>query len=1075
MKLSLVVVVAVAGACATTMAPPPSPPRKTNLGLHILPATLPNGLRVVLVSDPNASEVQVTVRYQVGANDDPPGQEGIAHLVEHLMFQPVLGAQSVFAKLQDATTFFNGVTTFDATTYTARANPGRLAELLSIEAVRLGFRCASISDSVFERERQVVINELRLREATSELFLALNRALYPEGHPYRRWGTAETVAAITPEQACAFAEAHYAPSNAVLVISGPVAMDQVNEALDKFVVRVSARGVPAPSAAPQVPAKFRRVDAKAPIDGNAIIVAWPLPEDPVTQLPILTAASRVEGAIEARGLTAEKFSFGDKAAPMLGVFIALDDEEQRTTDKLLSEIEAAVRSVPESFRITRPAWLAQAAHDRLKQGAIYSAFSSLEEGSGRDEMIAAAVLAGRDPNATLTAQAVALNKLSGEALEGLAETHLRYDQATVAVLTPSDAAKRGTTVKLAAPVHDIGQRRDPPDPAEARRPADANLQPQHAITGMRKRTLANGLDVVLLPVTSVPTVEIRLVFGSGTADDSTAHRGAARAAAKALAWDPRYVEDFIKFAAGGGTQNVEVGPDHTVFTARGVDMHLDLLLAGLRRWVRDGIYDPDDIAAIRNGASRGAAGRTLEDTWRAALFGASHPYAHVNTVSPALTLDAVEAYRKQHHTPDNATLVIAGRFDADLAEKWIDYLFADWRGAASESPVVHASTEPASIANDDEVTQIGVAIAMPAGRGSRAEQLVAAAMLDVIVGDIRHQLGASYAFGASLDEARLASTYLVGGWIDAPRARDAFELVRLRLAALRSDPDVAARTFITARRRVIVNLLRSTSSAYELAERVQRDIELERAPLSDAQAAEAVNQLTIDKMPSVLEELDLSRAVVVLRGPHEATADAFAALGRTPKRITAIRDDEDPQATTHSDDEGDFSSSDIEDPSKPSGSAWTFGAFLGYTTATAIDHGVDGFSLGADLGYRFKRKFAAGVHASIAGLDGTYEPPVVAAPPREVSASTVRIMGFFQASANDDRLWGSVFAGLSMVDATDNGMATSSTALGVGAHAGYDVANFSTHHITVYGRLDADLGSSASFAGFTFGVGYRYR
>jgi len=62
-----------------------------------------------------------------------------------------------------------------------------------------------------------------------------------------------------------------------------------------------------------------------------------------------------------------------------------------------------------------------------------------------------------------------------------------------------------------------------------------------------------------------------------------------------------------------------------------------------------------------------------------------------------------------------------------------------------------------------------------------------------------------------------------------------------------------------------------------------------------------------------------------------------------------------------------------------------------------------------------------------------------------------------------------------MVDATDNGMATSSTALGVGAHAGYDVANFSTHHITVYGRLDADLGSSASFAGFTFGVGYRYR
>ncbi len=54
-------------------------------------------------------------------------------------------------------------------------------------------------------------------------------------------------------------------------------------------------------------------------------------------------------------------------------------------------------------------------------------------------------------------------------------------------------------------------------------------------------------------------------------------------------------------------------------------------------------------------------------------------------------------------------------------------------------------------------------------------------------------------------------------------------------------------------------------------------------------------------------------------------------------------------------------------------------------------------------------------------------------------------------------------------------MATSETAFSIGAHGGFDVANFGHHHITVYGRVDVDLGSDAGFADFTFGLGYRHR
>src|SRR5262245_60362737 len=46
-----------------------------------------NGLRFVIMPDPSTQLAEVDVRYEVGSREDPPGKAGLAHLVEHLMFQ----------------------------------------------------------------------------------------------------------------------------------------------------------------------------------------------------------------------------------------------------------------------------------------------------------------------------------------------------------------------------------------------------------------------------------------------------------------------------------------------------------------------------------------------------------------------------------------------------------------------------------------------------------------------------------------------------------------------------------------------------------------------------------------------------------------------------------------------------------------------------------------------------------------------------------------------------------------------------------------------------------------------------
>ena len=49
--------------------------------------TLDNGLDVVVIEDHRAPAVTQMVWYRIGAADEPPGHSGIAHFLEHLMFQ----------------------------------------------------------------------------------------------------------------------------------------------------------------------------------------------------------------------------------------------------------------------------------------------------------------------------------------------------------------------------------------------------------------------------------------------------------------------------------------------------------------------------------------------------------------------------------------------------------------------------------------------------------------------------------------------------------------------------------------------------------------------------------------------------------------------------------------------------------------------------------------------------------------------------------------------------------------------------------------------------------------------------
>lgn len=73
-------------------------PRSLDYKPGIATWVLPNKLTVAVMPDDRVNLVSVEVRYTVGGADDPPGKGGLAHLVEHLMFES-RGAREVLGQM----------------------------------------------------------------------------------------------------------------------------------------------------------------------------------------------------------------------------------------------------------------------------------------------------------------------------------------------------------------------------------------------------------------------------------------------------------------------------------------------------------------------------------------------------------------------------------------------------------------------------------------------------------------------------------------------------------------------------------------------------------------------------------------------------------------------------------------------------------------------------------------------------------------------------------------------------------------------------------------------------------------
>ncbi|MBC8072644.1 MAG: insulinase family protein, partial [Deltaproteobacteria bacterium] len=184
---------------------------------------LQNGLLVALVPDERANLVAVDVRYLVGDIEDPEGKRGLAHVVEHMMFEQRSGPgePTTAERLATIALRHNATTSWDATHYHTLALASQLDELLAVEASRMRNGCAGLDEATFKHELAVVAQELTQRGTTELVDVALG-TLYGARHGYTRRSTTADLARLTLADVCSFVDAHYGPDRAILVIAGQI-------------------------------------------------------------------------------------------------------------------------------------------------------------------------------------------------------------------------------------------------------------------------------------------------------------------------------------------------------------------------------------------------------------------------------------------------------------------------------------------------------------------------------------------------------------------------------------------------------------------------------------------------------------------------------------------------------------------------------------------------------------------------------------------------------------------------------------------------------------------------------------
>lgn len=198
---------------------------------------LPNGFRVISERLPGVRSAAVGVWVDVGTRHEPAPLNGIAHLLEHMVFKGTTtrSAKEIACAIEAVGGSLNAWTSREHTAFHARV----LAEdvPLAVELISDILTNPLFDERELVKECEVVVQEIGQVEDTPDdlVFDLFQEQAYPD-QPLGRsiLGTVDTIRAMRREALVEFMATHYAPERMVLAAAGAIDHAQLVELAQRW-------------------------------------------------------------------------------------------------------------------------------------------------------------------------------------------------------------------------------------------------------------------------------------------------------------------------------------------------------------------------------------------------------------------------------------------------------------------------------------------------------------------------------------------------------------------------------------------------------------------------------------------------------------------------------------------------------------------------------------------------------------------------------------------------------------------------------------------------------------------------
>jgi len=195
----------------------------TQLARDIERAELPNGLIVITEKMPHVRSVSVGMWLRTGSRREGPGQHGMAHFIEHMVFKGTerRTAEEIAQSVDSVGGMLDAFTAKEMTCFNAKVMDEHLPvafDVLSDLVLRPRFDEADIV-----KEKQVVLEEIKMDEDNPEYLIhELFTQKFWLGHPLGLpiLGTPQSVPQFSRQGLADCFRAWYAPNNTVVTAAG---------------------------------------------------------------------------------------------------------------------------------------------------------------------------------------------------------------------------------------------------------------------------------------------------------------------------------------------------------------------------------------------------------------------------------------------------------------------------------------------------------------------------------------------------------------------------------------------------------------------------------------------------------------------------------------------------------------------------------------------------------------------------------------------------------------------------------------------------------------------------------------